>query len=76
MRMSGVRMAYVGMASVSMGWAGVAVVMIRRVAIHGSILPSWGRVCRRNRWLVGSLTRPALECIDAPADGCDDETSF
>src|SRR5215469_7272232 len=26
--------------------------------------------------LVGSLTRPALECIDALANGCDDETSF
>ena len=74
--MSDVRMADMGMTLVIMSVAGVNVVKIMRVVMHGSILPLWARLHFRNYRLVGSLTRPALECIDAPANGCDHETSF
>src|SRR5262245_16804655 len=74
--MSGVRMADMGMTLVIMSVAGVNVVKIMRVVMHGSILPLWGLLRRHNRRLVGSLTRRPLECIDASANGCDDEASF
>src|SRR5215471_14792942 len=76
MRMRGVRMTNMSMAFVIMGVAGAALIMIMRMVMHGSILPLWARLHFRNYRLVGSLTRSKLECIDAPANGCDDETSF
>jgi hypothetical protein len=43
---------------------------------HVPILPAQRRVRSLRACLVGSLTRPPREWIDALADGCDHETSF
>src|SRR5216684_1439650 len=41
-----------------------------------SILPAQEKLRSRRKRLLGSLTRPLAEWIDALASGCDHETSF
>jgi len=59
----------------------VAIVVVMRTVIvrmakHGSILRARKLENRLGPGLVGSLTRPLRECIDALPHGCDHETSF